>query len=524
MKPLIAIVICTVLAYACNRPDFPHSAKLDIALKYARDNVSELEKVIDHYSKDAKDSLKLQAAVFLIENMPGKGYFKYSPRDNRGITSYQVFRGELGIDSINVLKSKYEDSMNCGEIRYVNPVFVEDLQIIRAPQIIENIEYAFRAWEMPWAKSLTFSQFKELILPYRVNDEPLQKWRKYFFENSGWIFKLAGNTHDRLKLASVINDSLKKGYRYIHGEISYFPGTFTLAELKCTKGGRCEDLNMLLGYWLRAIGVPLTREYTSYWANTNWGGHSWLSILDTTGKFVPMNAVYDNPRRDSLPFHDEKLIKAYRNQYEINNFSSPGSFVRKPVTDITTEYIDATDYTFVYHHEDTTRTYISVLNGPYWKPFVTETVIQGDSTVFKNIGTGALYATIQLRGDTFHRTIRAPFLLTKTGKVQPLMMRKDTSVTVSFDLSLVRVDLYKKRCRVIYWDEDLQDWSAGNEIKVLTIDPNQVIKQKKHTAITFNGLPGGTMYKLVDADYFPYARFGGRPFIFNEEERQYMRY
>lgn len=44
---------------------------LETALQLAGENRSELEKVLDHYSRTPADSLKLRAAEFLIANMPG---------------------------------------------------------------------------------------------------------------------------------------------------------------------------------------------------------------------------------------------------------------------------------------------------------------------------------------------------------------------------------------------------------------------------------------------------------------------
>ena len=46
-------------------------SELDKALRLSGDNRIELEKVIRHFSQDTSDSLKLKAALFLIENMPG---------------------------------------------------------------------------------------------------------------------------------------------------------------------------------------------------------------------------------------------------------------------------------------------------------------------------------------------------------------------------------------------------------------------------------------------------------------------
>ena len=66
MKRIIYIIFCTFLI-SCGQ----YNAELENALKLAGENRGELEKVLYHYSQNPSDSLKLQAATFLIENMPG---------------------------------------------------------------------------------------------------------------------------------------------------------------------------------------------------------------------------------------------------------------------------------------------------------------------------------------------------------------------------------------------------------------------------------------------------------------------
>jgi hypothetical protein len=65
MKYIICISIIFTLTIACTR----RPSRLEQALALAGENRAELEKVLTHYSRTADDSLKLRAAVFLIENM-----------------------------------------------------------------------------------------------------------------------------------------------------------------------------------------------------------------------------------------------------------------------------------------------------------------------------------------------------------------------------------------------------------------------------------------------------------------------
>jgi hypothetical protein len=68
MKKLFSLLFILVL-FSCNRSN----PALKYALEAAGKNRPELEKVLTHYKGD---SLKYQAAVFLIENMPGHSSYK----------------------------------------------------------------------------------------------------------------------------------------------------------------------------------------------------------------------------------------------------------------------------------------------------------------------------------------------------------------------------------------------------------------------------------------------------------------
>lgn len=77
----IAIFINIVLVFGnCTKADF----YLESALMSAGSNRAELERVLEHYSMHAADSLKYRAACFLIENMP----YHYSYTDTALLNQY----------------------------------------------------------------------------------------------------------------------------------------------------------------------------------------------------------------------------------------------------------------------------------------------------------------------------------------------------------------------------------------------------------------------------------------------------
>ena len=66
-KQFLFLLILVYLFSGCRK----NPVLLEEVLAYSGANRPELEKVIAHYARNPEDSLKLRAAVFLIENMPG---------------------------------------------------------------------------------------------------------------------------------------------------------------------------------------------------------------------------------------------------------------------------------------------------------------------------------------------------------------------------------------------------------------------------------------------------------------------
>ena len=61
-------------------------------------------------------------------------------------------------------------------------VKVMDSEVVDADYLAENIEYAFRAWELPWARSLSFEEFCRYLLPYKMGNEAPERWRAAVWE------------------------------------------------------------------------------------------------------------------------------------------------------------------------------------------------------------------------------------------------------------------------------------------------------------------------------------------------------
>ena len=169
---LFSCVIC--IFFSCS--SF-HKEQLENALSFATFNRLELEKVLKHYEHD---SLKLEAAKFLIRNMPH-------------CYSYQQ-GGEM--DSVKRVRTYYSPfgqidqtyARRWGHYTYRNLPKIYDAHIITAEYLIDNIDRAFDNWQKrPWNRSLSFEDFCEYLLPYRIGDEPLEEWRELYEKKYGYL-------------------------------------------------------------------------------------------------------------------------------------------------------------------------------------------------------------------------------------------------------------------------------------------------------------------------------------------------
>ena len=158
----------------------------------------DLSIVLSHYENQPH---KMAAARFLIANMH----------------SYHTFIGPQ-IDSLkrlkkeSILKGRISDEIvaQWKSFDYKKLLKVEDLDVMTVDFLIENIDLAFDAWEKrPWSRHYSFLDFCEYILPYRIGDEPLESWRKVYYERYAPVLDSLYQGSDVAVAACVMADYLK---------------------------------------------------------------------------------------------------------------------------------------------------------------------------------------------------------------------------------------------------------------------------------------------------------------------------
>lgn len=167
MKKLI-LWICIGGMCSCQQ-----NARLEQALELAGTNRPELEKVLTHY----RDSgLKYDAALFLIENMPGchgadsaalaRLHPVYDAYDAINRASHYQADGKWGAPGV---WGERIDSLEKKHVHLFDRLpAVMDLQHVKADYLIREIDRSFLAWQgNVYASGGSFEDFCDYVLPYR---------------------------------------------------------------------------------------------------------------------------------------------------------------------------------------------------------------------------------------------------------------------------------------------------------------------------------------------------------------------
>ncbi|WP_274972570.1 hypothetical protein [Bacteroides fluxus] len=234
---------------------------LETALRQAGGNREELERVLSHYQKD---SLKYAAACFLIENMIGKGAIRYAKDETSGI--------------------------------YMQKKPEPDLVHITASYLIENIELAFKARERyPWCRKLSFEKFCHSVLPHRLKQEPLERWRWFYYHRYKSVADSLAASGASLKEV-VFFMNARYGKKYLR-EANEIPGDFSYQLIEELGGGTCDHLALNAVQLMRSIGIPLDLDILPCHGKVN-GGHSYNSFTDEHGHFVYFSPYEREPERN----------------------------------------------------------------------------------------------------------------------------------------------------------------------------------------------------------------------------------
>lgn len=401
------------------------------------------KQVLAHYAKQG-DTLKMKAAKYIVENMP----YHYSCESETLNDFYnrvnQVSATYKYPKSIEQYQAIYEDVGDIGKGKRK----VCDTQSISSQALIDNIDAAFNDWRNGhWAKHLSFEQFCEFMLPYRVGSEHYESWRANLRTKFlGDVEKLSDcdeRTYSAYWAARYVCDALKK-FNF-HMDDKALPHTnieLPISTLLAMGMGECSNYARLTTYIMRACGIPVCYDYTPQWPNKA-HHHSWNALLNNNGKIIPFvgSDVYPGETERS----GEKLAKVYRRTFAYQPNSAfalrkdtteklPPTFDNPFMADVSNEYFNGASLTLDIPQTILKRqfVYLAVFDNSQWSPVAFAEVDTTGKALFGNVGREIVYLPV-LWGRNGSIPCGNPILVKADGSTEVFVPNKETTVTITME-------------------------------------------------------------------------------------------
>ena len=445
-------VFIALLLASCH--PFSRDRELEEALNLAGENRPELERVLEYY-KD--DSLKLEAARFLIRNMPGH----YSYADTLTLHRYalaadSVLTAMEGLDSDTICRAIDSMASRLGMDRLT---LIPDCRIIKADFLIRNIDQAFDEWQhRPWNKHISFHDFCETLLPYKVEDlQPLEDWRT----------ELRGVYGERTRNMEFIDELRDLGYlaaSYVDKAIHESKEYRLSISLRYTSlppsvrlrvpFGLCRDFAISAASVMRSEGIPVYVESTPLWVGFHLG-HTWNLLSGEDGRYFAFVGGLGEIEKVHIP--QGRMGKIYRHTYAADperkavNCSGewvPPLFRNIFQMDVTARTISCCKVTLKVQEEKDGAAYLALFDNKAWMPVALGRTSRGKAT-FNDMGHNALYLPVRYDRDGEMKPIAPPFILNYDGRIEYIV--PDTTQRIMMELKRkfpVKTRLYEKLHRL----------------------------------------------------------------------------
>lgn len=388
----------------------PQNKALESALKLAGNNRSELEKVLNHYSQNPADSLKLKATEFLIENMPG-----HYTLEGALINEY---REKIYGDSVGSYFAKKALDISLSQIDWIRKASrkVEDVEQIKADFLIRHIDLSFQClYQYSWLEDIPFDIFLEYILPYRFESEQLDLWR------------------DSLHIAPQALEELsfKDNTKYTISKIgTNLTLTESLNDVKTRNLSKSFNLNVYSdchhialneNFRSRVSSLPSTIDFIPHYANRN-GYHYWNTIISPESKSTEVRGALER-----------KTAKIYRKTYSRHSTLTPAKdeyipelFLNPFIEDISDQYMYTTNISIHLKEKKQDippHAYLCVFNDLTWTPIAIGD-IKHSRVEFKNMGKSLVYLPVYYQKEKI-QSLNYPFTINLKGEIKYLV--PDTS-------------------------------------------------------------------------------------------------
>lgn len=451
LKKSIYALFATLVLVAfsgCSKDDL----YLYYALKAAGKNKTELKAVLKHYRTVDKDPEKLKAAKYLIANMPAH----YSYRDTAAINRY--YSQALEILGTGPSPDWQRDTLRqISDTQYagITGNIISDVEVMTADYLIYSIDHAFNQWHtQPWAKHLSYEEFQDWILPYKVTElQSLDAWRdtlsKHYSDSISTVtdpFDQRNTIYGAIEIVrnEIHNKQSAIGHRVIWEDRGSIPMRSAATWVRMTYGS-CNDYVTMGNAVFRSLSIPSAVDQIPFWGR-NSEGHSWYVFPDDRGREqATINSLIMSAGMQFYPY--ERIPKVWRYTYTINRelvryrntakFIYPFEICQIDVTDhynLTSDITIETDRKKTRLLKDKKYVYIAMAvnsGGADWA-ILDLGKLKGNKAYFKKMGRNILYIVLGYDGNEMI-PISRPFILEKSGRIL-YIDEGASSKTISMDI------------------------------------------------------------------------------------------
>lgn len=452
MKKIISFVyMLSLLAFLTGcQSDLPEQAA---------GNKWDLYRTLAYYKYIDRDTAKYAAARFLIDNMP---YHFSNTRIYKDNDTLERWRHETDSIYYSIVKDCRMEDFPWDSLWHVKKAHREVIEADTLPDAVidysrlcdiselsfefltDHIDNAFKVWhESPFARNLTFEEFKEYILPYRCVPE-------YGFNETGKRYNdlfakyvMADSTADLSTTIKYYNAAINN-LRDMNGKThrTHMAGVY---DLYSRDFHDCIDVASYGCNILRACGLPCAVEYNVSYRSLE-GRHYMTAVLND-GKWQVFNP------ESSLPIYKDdgfrKTVNIYRITYAAQKNTPyflhaegeyvPGILYNPCIVDVSDRFHQAATVSLPFNEKTTNRlaylaTYNHNANGMI--P-VTWGKVKDGKAVFEHAIPKVLYFPVYYPDNIF-RSFGEPFYITK-----------DDSIATTTIHLLPNVDSSEERCSLI---------------------------------------------------------------------------
>ena len=422
-----ALVLTTALTVGCSKVS-PVSDVLDSA----GSNRSELEAVLDHYRTKDNNPQKLQAAEFLIQNMPA--HYSYAGNE---IYEYYDYAAIILANKSLSPEQQRDSLLSITDLKYrdLPGHIVSDAQVIKADFLIKNIDTSYDRWvNSDWASQITFDEYLEWLLPYKAIElQELDAWRDTLLAHFGKGLENPVKNDVEYNTTMATADMLRNDA--YHGLNRY--GLYTRAGLPLLSAhlqasqtyGDIPDYALTAVLVMRSAGVPAVWDETPV-GSRGTAATRWFVIISDRGQ--ELTSEWDMATQLGGSFFPyERGPKVYRNTYAINpdrweyrqnaKYQYPFELGKK---DVTSKYFLTSDLSIpiekgILKHVKDKYVYIASAVRNEEKPWqiVDFGVLKHGKATFHDMGREVLYQIQGYDGNTLI-PISEPFILHKDRSIE----------------------------------------------------------------------------------------------------------